>query len=569
MSSSYNRNTELRNVHTKDLYNLAVILDDDNYWQTLMEIIPKELNNQTFGNTAQDLEKIASGSAYERKYNNDHIRLIENAIRRPGESRLYSQILFDEWGSSGRKHERPTLGVLLHLLVQSKLYRAADFVAELLNEPKPQRPSNGPAAEFEFEIDVFNDIQETVNDTRFYPNTEDLEENVNIDINKDYYTKYHKIVDKKIPTINDNTEEPIMTVAPKPPPRLLKSARLLKQQQLQQQQQQQLSNQLLQQTANKNDINNKSPNNIQEQVQQQIQQLNTHSNNESVSVLSSASTNNMPKLSALMNSTNSIITTTTTTMTTTNYSSEVSETVLPKLSALNNSSERISQHYGEEDEDDSLNSTPSLIYTKPNIVQDHDHEHSDMNSIPIVVLSKPLNIDTKKEQAHSENDVEINDDLPAISALNLNGERDEVIIQQNQLQQSNNFENVPSVALNYTGHRRASFEECAVHDEDLNIPCLVANMNFNENPSRHQLESIEEDYNGIEHEHDNEGVVGELDEDEDSIPNLSFLENRSSNNESSLTSVTNTSGDNSFEQSVNDCSSTSTDNVPFLSVFNQ
>lgn len=132
MSSSYTRNTELRNVQSKDLYNLAVILDDDNYWQTLMEIIPKDINNQTFG-TSENIEKLFSGAAYERKYNNDHIRLIESAIRRPGESRLYSQILFDEWGSSGQKHERPTLGVLLHLLVQSKLFRAADYVAELLN----------------------------------------------------------------------------------------------------------------------------------------------------------------------------------------------------------------------------------------------------------------------------------------------------------------------------------------------------------------------------------------------------------------------------------------------------
>ena len=132
MSSSYTRNTELRNVDSKDLYNLAVILDDNNYWQTLMEIIPQKINNQTFG-TAENLEKISSETAYERKYNNDHIRLIERAIRLPGESRLYSQILFDEWGTSGRKNERPTLGVLLHLLVQSKLFRAADFVAELLN----------------------------------------------------------------------------------------------------------------------------------------------------------------------------------------------------------------------------------------------------------------------------------------------------------------------------------------------------------------------------------------------------------------------------------------------------
>lgn len=45
------------------------------------------------------------------------------------ESNQYNaaQILFDEWGTSGRI--RPTLGHLMQLLVQSNLYRAADFLA--------------------------------------------------------------------------------------------------------------------------------------------------------------------------------------------------------------------------------------------------------------------------------------------------------------------------------------------------------------------------------------------------------------------------------------------------------
>lgn len=366
-----------------------------------------------------------------------------------------------------------------------------------------------------------------------------------------------------------------MTNAPKPPPRLLKSARLLKQQQQQQLQlQQQQSNQLVQQqqTANnKNIVNNKIPNNDeqypappQQQQLQNLEQLNTQSNNESMSALS---INNMPKLSALMNTTNSELVTIKTETTTTNYSQE-SENILPKLSALNNSSARISQTYEEDDEDDSLNSTPSLIYTKPNCEphqqeqQQQQHHSMDLNSIPVVVLSESI-IDCKiKEEPKSDNDTEILD-LPAISALNLNGERDDHHHPQHE---SNNLENVPSVALNFVGHRRGSYDECAVNDEDLNIPCLVANMNYNDNSSRHHLESIEEDYNGIEHEQDNDV---ELEDDEDSIPNLSFLDNRSSNNESSLTSVTNTSGDNSFEQSVADCSSTSTDNVPCLAVLNQ
>ena len=385
-----------------------------------------------------------------------------------------------------------------------------------------------------------------MNDTRFYPNTEDLIQNTNVDINKDYYTKYHNNVDNKLHLLNDSTKEPMMT-APKPPPRLLKSARLLKQQQ--ETVQQEHLNQSLQETANKTNIDNTKPRS--ENHQHTIHQINTQTDIESLLELSSLTTNNIPNLSALMKSTNSEITTT--------NNSAASENVLPNLSALNNSLETISQSH-ENYIDSTLNSTPSLIYSKPNIVEDHGaQQHSDLHSIPVVVLSKPLN--TELELDYSD---ELQHDLPVISALNLNGEMDGAISQE----QSNHLESATSVASNVFVHEKRRSEESAYSNNDFNIPCLVENTNYDENLTKHQLESIEEDYNGIEHEHAHDDEA-ELEDDEDSIPNLSFLENRSSNNESSLTSVTNTSGDNSFEQSVNDCSSTSTDNVPFLSVLNQ
>lgn len=136
MSVPYSRDTELRNVQPNDLYHLAVILDDSDYWKKLMETIPKDINNKTFGSATNSPDDYSAISAGGRKYTNDHIRLIQNAFRRTGESRLCPQILFDEWGSSGRKHERPTLGVLLNLLLKAHLFRAADYVAETLLKGK-------------------------------------------------------------------------------------------------------------------------------------------------------------------------------------------------------------------------------------------------------------------------------------------------------------------------------------------------------------------------------------------------------------------------------------------------
>lgn len=70
-------------------------------------------------------------------------RLIESASLKTGSA--CSEILLDEWGTSGRI--RPTLGHLLHLLEKLELYRAADFVAvSLLKRKPPKRPSHGPAA---------------------------------------------------------------------------------------------------------------------------------------------------------------------------------------------------------------------------------------------------------------------------------------------------------------------------------------------------------------------------------------------------------------------------------------
>lgn len=56
-----------------------------------------------------------------------------------------TSILFEEWGTSGRK--RPTVKDLLEILIKIESYRAADYVAvNILNESPPKRPQTGPAA---------------------------------------------------------------------------------------------------------------------------------------------------------------------------------------------------------------------------------------------------------------------------------------------------------------------------------------------------------------------------------------------------------------------------------------
>lgn len=75
--------------------------------------------------------------------NLDYFRLIQQESLKS--QRSCTEILFDEWGTSGRI--QPALGHLLQLLIKAELYRAADYVAvKLLNQEPPKRPKKGPAA---------------------------------------------------------------------------------------------------------------------------------------------------------------------------------------------------------------------------------------------------------------------------------------------------------------------------------------------------------------------------------------------------------------------------------------
>lgn len=89
-----------------------------------------------------------------------YFRLIENASDKL--QRSCTEILFDEWGTSGRI--RPTLGHLLHLLKKAELFKAADYVAvSILNQEPPERPKDGPAAKVNTTLPKININQMTYN----------------------------------------------------------------------------------------------------------------------------------------------------------------------------------------------------------------------------------------------------------------------------------------------------------------------------------------------------------------------------------------------------------------------
>ncbi|KAJ8727407.1 hypothetical protein PYW07_001526 [Mythimna separata] len=125
-SPTLQRHVELRKLPSGSLYNVANILEINNDWQRVIPFIPKDLRSQQF----------------ERKYNYEHMKSIEEHARNT--NRKCAEVLFDEWGTSGRV--RPTLEVLMNILNQAQIFRAVDEIARMLGEPPPPRPLEGPGA---------------------------------------------------------------------------------------------------------------------------------------------------------------------------------------------------------------------------------------------------------------------------------------------------------------------------------------------------------------------------------------------------------------------------------------
>ncbi|KAL0276875.1 UNVERIFIED_CONTAM: hypothetical protein PYX00_004346 [Menopon gallinae] len=141
------RKTEIRKLPPSAILKLSQLLDLGNAWQEVMAVIPEDPNDQNSP----------------PKYTLEHMKLIQSAGEK--HNRSYTEILLDEWGTSGKV--RPTVMTLLEVLLKAQFFRAADFVAvELLHDDPPSRPSDGPAAPVHFNLDTASTaVLEAVPDT--------------------------------------------------------------------------------------------------------------------------------------------------------------------------------------------------------------------------------------------------------------------------------------------------------------------------------------------------------------------------------------------------------------------
>lgn len=142
--------TEIRNLPVSIIQNIAQLLAGDD---TVLGLL--------MGNIVSDVNDPNSGL----RFTSGDIDL----IRHRHQSTLDQiSLLFDEWGTMGRN--RPRVRHLLNLLIRCQLFRAADFVAQLLNDPKPARPTAGPAALVDISL---SDVEVLVNGLD-YPSSGEL-----------------------------------------------------------------------------------------------------------------------------------------------------------------------------------------------------------------------------------------------------------------------------------------------------------------------------------------------------------------------------------------------------------
>ncbi|XP_047985830.1 interleukin-1 receptor-associated kinase 4 [Leguminivora glycinivorella] len=155
-------NTEIRNLKEGTLDTIVKILhivEDD--WKKFMAFIP------------MDPQKENS----DRKYNGEHIRLIEEHSKVVNEK--CAKILFDEWGTSGQI--RPTLKTVQHIALKAEMMRLADEIADILGEPHPPRPTQGPGAPVTDNITLLlNETSSEIRDTTAQMKSENNETNNDI-----------------------------------------------------------------------------------------------------------------------------------------------------------------------------------------------------------------------------------------------------------------------------------------------------------------------------------------------------------------------------------------------------
>lgn len=142
------KETEIRNIPVSVSQNLAKFFEGDD---TILSLL--------MGNIATDLENPNSTL----RFTSSDIDSIRNHAQQLMKSPIL--ILFDEWSTMGKT--RPTARHLLALLTKCQLYRAAEYLAQLVGETPPERPSQGPAARID--ISLPEDIENIVNGIDYPP----------------------------------------------------------------------------------------------------------------------------------------------------------------------------------------------------------------------------------------------------------------------------------------------------------------------------------------------------------------------------------------------------------------
>ncbi|XP_017026902.1 protein Tube [Drosophila kikkawai] len=440
-ASKYSRSTELRRVEDNDIYRLAKILDENACWRKLMSIIPKGLDVQACSAAGGLNFSAAVRNGF--KYSAQDVCQIDEAANRLPPDQSKSQMMIDEWKTSGKLHERPTVGVLLQLLVQAELFSAADFVAlDFLSEPTPDRPADGPAAPISLDLsELLEEEMDVDNEGPGYqpPNTatSNAAAQGSVGLNLDNFDKHMVPRDKSVPQPSEN----VPPIAPPRASRLLRDSAGSRNA---------ASTGATTSSTTVPNIPNLTILNPSEQIEEQRQQQPRQQN--------------IPNLSILIASSEASMTTAST--------------------SLGNPSNRAS-------------STDPPNIPRITLLIDNSAE-----------ISSPPVLEAAGRTATAASPAASTNNLPMISALNLNTDN-------------------------------------------------------GEHPDSSSSLSNDEDDDDDDDEVDGEGDFADV-----SLPNMSNSEQPNSNNDSSLTTVTGTSGDNSFEL-TNDSSSASNDdyagNIPNLS----
>ncbi|XP_037091300.1 interleukin-1 receptor-associated kinase 4-like [Pollicipes pollicipes] len=105
--TSLRGNAELRRLPAHVRNTLGQMLAIRGAWKTLMGRVRRPGSNVAL-------------------FTNEHVQLVSEESARSGRSE--TDVLLDEWGTWGRRHERPTVDDLVMLLTELSLYRAADYI---------------------------------------------------------------------------------------------------------------------------------------------------------------------------------------------------------------------------------------------------------------------------------------------------------------------------------------------------------------------------------------------------------------------------------------------------------